>query len=666
MKQGDYRLGYRNDIEGLRAIAILLVVGAHAGLPWLAGGFVGVDVFFVLSGFLITGLLLREMHSTGRIAFGDFYLRRFRRLMPALMLMIAVTSLVAGLILPPGEQLQQPSAAAMAALWMSNIYFALTRMDYFAAGADSNLFLHTWSLGVEEQFYVVWPLVLLALAHGSAVLRATRMRVVLGCIAVAGLVASIVVTSRYPQFAFYMMPVRAWEFAVGALIWLGSRQHMDHEGRSTRGIPSWVGWLGLGAVIGSGIVYNANMAYPGWRALVPVVGAAAMIIAGGQGAMAHGVSRVLSWEPLQALGRISYAWYLWHWPVLLLGPSIVGSNGPWCRAACVLISLGLAWLSYRFVEFPIRHQSFWLSHRRMALVVGLAAVVLINLQTTHWFVTATTAMDSPALQRYEKARMDAPAIYAEGCDDWYHSDQVRACSFGPVDAPHVAVLMGDSIAGQWFPAVEEIFHRPGWRLIVLTKSSCPMVDVSFFYARIGRDYTECSVWRQRALEYVASVRPSIVLLGTVATNDFSREQWVKGTSRVLDKLSAAVGQITILRGTPHLPFDGPACLSERQQRPAWLPNHPPCEAPAFDAHGQSVFHWLQQSSSGFSNVRIVDMNDLVCPQDICRAERDSTIVFRDSQHMTASFARTLAPALQQRIGIPVLTGSTPNTGALLH
>ncbi len=666
MKQGDYRLGYRSDIEGLRAIAILLVLGAHAGVPWLAGGFVGVDVFFVLSGFLITGLLLHEMHSTGRIAFSDFYLRRFRRLMPALVLMITVTSLAAGWVLPPGEQLQQPSAAAMAALWMSNVYFVLARLDYFAAGTDSNLFLHTWSLGVEEQFYVVWPLLLFALVRGAVIARTRRIKVVLGLTAVVGVAASILLTPRYPQFAFYMMPVRAWEFALGGLIWLGVHRHQGVESQKKWGWAYWAGWLGLVMIIGTAATYSANMAYPGWRAVLPVVGAVAVVMSGTRGEMTHGVSWLLSWTPLQALGRISYAWYLWHWPVLLLGQSAAGSNSPWCRLLCVMVSLGLAWLSYRFVEYPIRHQSFWLRHRRAALMAGLGLAVAINLQTMHWFESATAAMSSPALQRFERARTDAPIIYAEGCDDWYYSDKVRACGFGTADAPHTAVLMGDSIAGQWFPAVEELFNRPGWRLIVLTKSSCPMVDVPFFYARIGREYTECSVWRSHALEQVASLRPDIVLLGTVATNDFSQAQWTQGTSRVLGRLSAAVDKVAILRGTPHLPFDGPTCLSARQQRPGWLPGRAACEAPAFDARDQLVFRWLEEASAGFANARVIDMNDLVCPQGICSAEQGTKIVFRDSQHMTASFAKTLAPALAQRLGIPSNVASSPDAGASLR
>lgn len=653
MKQGDYQLGYRGDIEGLRALAILLVVAAHAGVPWLAGGFVGVDVFFVLSGYLITGLLLREVTDTGQIAFGAFYLRRLRRLMPALILMVVVTSLVAAIVLPPGQQLQQPSAAAMAALWASNVYFALSQMDYFSPGTDSNLFLHTWSLGVEEQFYLVWPLLLLLfIGKRQGISRMSRLRVAMLFVVVAGFGSSWLLTPRHPQIAFYMMPVRAWEFAAGALVWLGFRGKAQGlvGSKVDGGLVQVAGWLGLAMVVVSALVFGSSTPYPGWRAAIPVIGAIAMVWAGSHG-MDTGVSRLLSLRPMQQLGRVSYAWYLWHWPALLLGYAIAGSQGTWVRVAAVAISLGIAAISYRWVEYPVRHQSWWLNHRRAALVSGLAAVVLVNVLTMQWFNMAATRLSEPDMQRYVKARSDTPVIYTKGCDDFYQSSVVRPCKFGPPDAPHTAVLMGDSIAGQWFPAVEQVFKARGWRLIVLTKSSCPMVDEPIFLPRIGREYTECSIWRRDALAQVASWHPDIVLLSTVATNGFSQAQWVEGTSRVLSAIDGDVGRILILRGTPRLPFDGLDCLSAHEGRPKWLGAARTCQAPFSDSHDVAVLQWLQQASSRFANVQVIDMNDLVCPQGTCAAEHAGMIVFRDSQHMTASFAESLASPLGRRIGM---------------
>ena len=669
MSADDYRLGYRGDIEGLRAVAILLVLAAHAGVPWLAGGYVGVDVFFVLSGFLITGLLLREIAGTGRVEFADFYLRRLRRLMPALIVMIVATSLVAAVVLAPGEQLEQAGAAAMATLWLSNIHFALAQLDYFAAGADSNLFLHTWSLGVEEQFYLLWPALLLwTLGKRQGIGHIARLRVVMVGIAVLSFVACLVLTPRTPQLAFYMMPMRAWEFAAGALVWLYFRRKTPEGACAGPSTPAgsvryWAGWLGLVVVVGAGFAFNATMSYPGWRALLPTLGAAA-IVAAGFGGAPEGVSRLLAWQPLQAVGRVSYSWYLWHWPVLLLGQAITGSHSPWARAIEILIALVLAALSYRYIESPIRHQAYWLNHQRVTLFGSVVVMVLVNLLAMQWFTTASTRMQSPALQRYAKARADSPIIYAKGCDDWYHSDQVRMCTFGPESAAHTAVLMGDSIAGQWFPAVARMLDRPDWRVVVLTKSSCPMVDEPFFYVRIGREYTECSTWRSHALKQVAAIKPDVVVLGTVSTDDFTREQWIDGTARVLATLSPASGQIYVMRSTPQLSFNGPDCLSRHKGRPVWLGSSQVCDAPASDEHAQQVFQWLQQASARFTNVRMIDLNDRICPQGHCSAELNGEVVFRDSQHLTASFAKSLGPEMQQRMGLSDVASTQRGRGAV--
>ncbi|MHA6204391.1 acyltransferase family protein [Dyella soli] len=672
MRANEYRLGFRGDIEGLRAVAIMLVLAAHAGASWFAGGFVGVDVFFVLSGYLITGLLVREVADTGRIRFADFYLRRLRRLMPALVVMVAISSTVAAVVLAPAEQLEQSSAAAMAVLWLSNIHFALAQLDYFAAGSDSNLFLHTWSLGVEEQFYLLWPALLVwVLGRDLGTPHVARLKLAMVVVATLSFISCLLLTPRFPQLAFYMMPMRAWQFAVGALVWLHCSRGTSAEGNpgaaeSVVAIRRWTGWLGLLVILGSGVMFNASMSYPGWRALLPTAGAAAVLWAG-LGEHRHGAPGLLAWWPLQAMGRVSYSWYLWHWPVLLLGLAITGSHSPWVRGAEILASLSLAVGSYRLVESPVRHQEYWLKHRRVALIAAVGAMLAASVLSMHWYTSALVRTQTPESQRYASARVDAPPIYAMGCDDWFHSDRVLMCTFGSKDAAHTTVLMGDSIAGQWFPALAGIFDRADWRVIVLTKSSCPMVDEPLFYARIGRDYTECSSWRRQALQQVAAIKPDVVVLGTVSTVAFTQPQWTDGTARVLSSISHAAGRIYILRSTPHLPFDGPNCLASHAGRPKWLGALQVCDAPAFDDHGQQVFEWLQQASARFANVRTIDLTDQICPQGRCRAELNGEVVFRDSQHLTASFARSLGPEMEKRMGLTDFAAPhAVNDAATLH
>jgi peptidoglycan/LPS O-acetylase OafA/YrhL len=656
MKGHDYRLGYRADLEGLRAVAILLVVAVHAGVPWLRGGFVGVDVFFVLSGFLITGLLVREVSDTGGLRFAEFYVRRLRRLLPALLVMLLVVGTLGALLLAPAEQRDQSSAAAMAALWLSNVHFAFAPQNYFAPGTETNLFLHTWSLGVEEQFYLVWPALLVWLLGRDGERGVARLKVGMLVVVVASFATCAWLSYQAPQLAFYMMPLRAWQFAAGALVWLYFKVPS-----ATRSAPWWsrrpgilhaIGWLGLGMVAFAGVLFSADIPYPGGYALLPTLGAVGVVAAGCVVTRPAGVSRLLSWRPLQWIGGISYSWYLWHWPILLLGRAVTGSDAPVYRACWVLLSLLLAWISCRFVEAPIRNRREWLLRPRMAIFGTLALMLLANSLCVRWYNHASMRAQSPSMQRYAMAHGDAPAIYGMGCDDWYYSERVRICAFGPAKAAHTAVLMGDSHVGQWFPAVAKAFDRPDWRLLVLTKSSCAMVDEPFFYARIGKEYTVCATWREHALKKVAELKPDVLLLGN-AKYGFTKEQWIDGTARVLAILSPAVRHIYILRDTPHLPFDGPDCLAEHAGRPAWLGLRHACSASAVDPGGDTAYRWQEEAAARFANVSMLDLNSWVCPGGMCSAEQRGMVVFRDSQHLTGSFAASLGAVMAQKLGIDV-------------
>ena len=654
MRTQAYRLGYRGDIEGLRALAILLVVAAHAGCVWLRGGFVGVDVFFVLSGYLITGLLLQEIDTTGGVRFLAFYARRLQRLLPALLLMVAGVALAAALLLPPTEQPFQATGAASAAVWLSNMHFAFARLSYFGPSAESNLFLHTWSLGVEEQFYLIWPallvLVLGARRGKQAVVHSRRLKIAMLVVLAISLAACILFTGTAPQLAFYLMPARAWQFALGALVFLYARRAaavvddtlvQTPPSSGAARIAYATGWLGLGAIIAASLWFGPDMPYPGVRAVLPSIGAAAILLAGSW-LPAAGVARMLSVRPMQALGRVSYAWYLWHWPVLLLGAQWLERDTPVDRGALVLLSLALAVLSYRFVEAPIRRNPRLVARPGIMALGAVALMVLVNAGCIRWYNAVTHWIHQPQQQRYQAAQFDYPVIYQMGCDEWYRSAQVRVCAFGPAKTAHTVVLMGDSVGAQWFPAVARAFDRPGWRLLVITKSSCPMVDEPMFYPRIGREYTVCSQWRKDALKTVAALKPEVLILGSTSTYDFTRAQWLDGTAKVLNAVAADVGRIDLVRATPDLPFNGPACLAQQSWLHGALAMRHACEAPASSPQNANVYRWLGEVARRYRNVSTIDMNGWVCPGGECKAERDGMIVFRDNQHLTASFVQSLS------------------------
>ena len=345
---------------------------------------------------------------------------------------------------------------------------------------------------------------------------------------------------------------------------------------------------------------------------------------------------------------MSYSWYLWHWPVLLLGAALTGSQTPAYRALLVAVSLALAALSHALVEAPLRRWRQWLAFPRAAVLASVAGMAAIGLLGNLWTQQAERALQSPQLQRYAAAKMDAPAIYRMGCDDWYQSARVTVCQFGNTDAKHTAVLIGDSHVGQWFPAVQNALDDAEWRLLVMTKSSCPMVDVPFFYTRIGREYTECSQWRDAAIERIRDMQPDVVIFGS-ANAGFTRQQWTEGTTRVLAQLSPASKRIFLLADTPALPFNGPDCLMRQAQRPAWLRHFGACSAPAASEHATDIQHWLRTAAAHFPNVQILDLNAHICPDGMCGAELDGRVVFRDNQHLSGSFAESLADVISDAV-----------------
>ena len=387
---------FRQDIEGLRAVAVLAVVLFHAEVPGVGGGYVGVDVFFVISGFLITGLLWREVSTAGTVRLRRFYGARARRLLPASATVGVVTAIASAVLLSPllaGGVLQDGIACA---LYVGNYWFLLQGVDYLAQGMGQSPFLHYWSLGVEEQFYLVWPAMIIGTAW---LIRRARRRtraqatssqrpylVILALVAAVSFALSLAVTYVVSSVAFFSLPTRAWQLAVGGLVALTATQW-----RRLPPLPAAIaGWAGLALILLACTLFSTTTLYPGTAALVPVLGAA-LVIGAGCAAPSEGCGRVLAVPPMRAIGRVSYSWYLWHWPVLLLAPPLLGHPlGLAGRLAAVLVSGGLAVLTLRLIENPLRFAapvrrsplaSLALGGVATAVAVCVSAALLVSVPT---------------------------------------------------------------------------------------------------------------------------------------------------------------------------------------------------------------------------------------------------------------------------------------------
>ena len=658
------RAAFRPDIEGLRAIAILLVVGFHAGVPGFSGGYVGVDIFFVLSGFLITGLLVREIEESGTIDLPRFYARRARRLLPALALTLLVTVIVSAAIYPPFEVKEGGlgATAFATAAYASNLYFAKSATDYFGPDREKNPLLHTWSLSVEEQFYLVWPVfVMFALSVFSWQSRRNinhrrLLRWMTGAM-VLSFALSLYLTSHVQPWAYFTSPTRAWEFALGAIIVLLPQK--DGKARSA------IGWIGLAGIGLATIAFGRTTVFPGTAVLLPAL-ATAMVLRAATDAPGGSMVRMLSAKPLQKIGGLSYSWYLWHWPVIVFGTAIIAEPSLTIRVALAVASYGIAMVSYHFLENPIRHNRRLASRNAYSLAMAAALAVLGISVSLAWRQASIWAADNPTQARFTRARRDEPSPLSQNnCFQNYFDVEVVACNFAVETSTIPIVLLGDSHAAQWFSAFEPIAAKRGWRLVTMMKSACAMVDAPFFYSPLGRTYTECGVWRKNALAKIRQIGPLVTVVASSEGYTFQDDELRDGISRVVQQLAEASQNVLILRDAPRPDFDIPTCLARRSWRPAFIPS-PACE---FPLPGESkVFDFQGLAARDHKNVTLVDLSSNICPGGVCRAERDDLILYRDSNHLTASFVKSMEKELsdqisevvaQSRIDHPLITTNLP-------
>ncbi len=635
---------FRPDIEGLRGLAILLVVAYHAHVPGFSGGYIGVDVFFVISGYLITRLLVAEIETSGRVDLARFYARRVRRLLPAAALVLLVTLFVGRLIAPPVEHRELANTALATALYVSNLWFARNATDYLAADADANPLLHTWSLSVEEQFYVVWPMIVLVALRGSrGRLSRRRLAIVMAAVAIASLGVAILLSRIAQPWAFFGSPGRAWEFALGALAGLART-----SGLAARpALERWLAGAGILAILLAGALLDRNSSFPGF-ALAPVVATAALLLTGAGGSGGW-VTNVLVSAPMQWLGRVSYVWYLWHWPVRVFAESLFGPLRPAALLALSALALGLAALTQVALENPIRFNRALGQRTLASLAMGLF-ITLLGAGTSWWVRHSGMLLASePSQLRFQQAREEIPRIYKDGCHLDLLDTHVADCAYGDTRSPVTVVLIGDSHAAQWFPALDRAGNVWGWKIVSWTKSSCPAASVDIYYARLGRIYDECHEWRSAVVERLIAMRPAAVVIsswggyvgaqGEATEWQVNADQWTAGIDDFVRRITDAGARALLVMDSPAPGFDVPTCLSKAAWNP-WLYQRSCDFARARGTH--AVTRRIDfETAARVAKVSTIDPAKFVCDQERCATERDGIVLYRDAHHLSLRFAVSL-------------------------
>jgi peptidoglycan/LPS O-acetylase OafA/YrhL len=690
---------FRPDIEGLRAVAVIAVVLFHAGLPGVGGGFIGVDVFFVVSGFLITGLLWREASSAGTVRLARFYGARARRLLPAAVTVLIATCVASAALLPPLQARSVIGDGIASALYVGNYRFAIQGTDYLAADTPPSPLQHYWSLGVEEQFYLLWPALIIGTAwllarvarraDGAATRSVAPYVVVLGLLAAVSFMVSMAWTDTWPSWAFFSLPTRAWELAVGGLVALTAGVWRHLPGPSA----ALVGWGGLALIVVTCMQIGEETPYPGTTALLPVLGTA-LVIGAGCGTPDLGVGHFLSKPFMRSIGRLSYSWYLWHWPVLLLAPALFGQPlGLVGRSAMVVVSFGLAILTLHLIENPARFAPSLKESARRSLVLGgaltavavgvcLALLTVRPVPSGHGMAAAPVAPAAPVgtaapsaatappmsvrdqvvaavAKSTEPGPVPAnltptlnviakPEVFVNGCVLSWRDVAQPECVSGDVDAPTTVALVGDSHAAMWEPALEPVARERHWRLETMAKVLCPFLDLPTNSPYLGRKFTECEQWRGSVMARLFRERPQLIVLdmsrrygADFGFTSFDRA-WLDRLTKVVQTLRQSGANVLVLGPVADPHSTVPTCVS------AHMDNAVACAPTRADGVNDGGVA-AEKAATAAGGGQYAVLSDLFCTADRCPVVVGNTLVYRDDNHVTIEYAKVLAPLLTEMV-----------------
>ena len=667
----------------MRALAIGAVLLYHAGIPGFEGGYVGVDVFFVISGFLITSAMLRELESTDSLSLTGFWARRAKRLLPAALFALAGAALISWAWLPITQRETFGGDIIAAATYVVNWRFSARSVDYLAEDVGVSPVQHFWSLAVEEQFYIVWPilfLVAVAVAKPTGIRRQAVIGAMIVVASVASLLWSITSTSSDPSTAFFSTLTRVWELGAGAglaLLWpsLTSPSKRAH---------AVAGWVGLGLIGYSVFAFSASTAWPSYRAAVPVLGAALVIVSGAV-TSERSPAALLSVRPAVWVGGISYSLYLWHWPLLVGWEARYGELDALTGALVVAGSFIPAVLAQRFIEDPIRFARR-MRPTRPALLVGAGCMVAsigVGLALI-WSVPEVerpdgrVALGAQAVQETLEdeplttddvtddaepeatdtttfitpdplvADSDLPDAYEGGCQVGRTTTAARSCVYGDPASDNVLMLVGDSKAVQWESALRTITERSGWQMVTLAKSGCSFSSAA--QPRDGGIYDACVSWNDNVMEIIEQAPPDLVVVSGGAREGLppgdpeqepTREAMAEGYADRWAELAALDIVIAVIIDNPGPGQNMPECVANNRTE---LDNCRHEINPEFSAASTQF-----AAAEIFSGVTLIDPTPILCPSD-CPPVIGNVLVHRQGSHLTRTFVDSLAPFLAEELG----------------
>ena len=692
---------YRADIQGLRAIAVMLVALNHAGVSQLAGGYVGVDVFFVVSGFVITGSLRGGEHRDG-ISLPAFYAARARRILPMATVVLVVTVIASWQLLNFVAARRVATDALWAGFFGANFHFSAVGTDYLAADLPPSPLQHYWSLAVEEQFYLVWPVLLGVLVFGitkrsrrrSARSHEPTGRVVasLGVLIAVSFYWSVKQTHEAPTAAFFSTFTRAWELAVGALL------AISPVARVPASVGAALSWAGAAGVVASGALFTADTPFPGSAALLPVLSTAA-IIAGGTGGSRRGVGRLLGAPPLRSVGNWSYSFYLWHWPVLIIAAGYAERQLSLpTNLGLLVLALALAGVTYRFVENPLRRAQ-WLQEEPprglvlwpVAMATLLVVVVCATTSLRSQVDARAAAADTPAVtigldrtarpeppfdpvaavQRSvaaARARQPIPADLSPPIDklsnEGFSVRQVcraepadatrQVCTFGSVQATRSLLVIGDSHASMWTVAFDAIGRKYGWAVYLVSRSGCTSANVTLIAG--GGPDRGCDNWRAWGLKTAVSLHPDRIVVATaprsraaddrggrITDDALLAQRWVTGISSTVRALEPSDARITVLSDPPGLGGYPVDCLLRRKV------DMSTCTWPLDGT--KTRLNAAMRDGAAAAGVGFADLERWFCADRLCPTAIGKTIAYRDLNHVSHAYSLQLVESLARLLAL---------------